>query len=327
MFGGVKPTAAVLYLARSVSLAEAGETVQMFPPGKQNVKPSRVDGKEPEEIELTIDAQTAADLEAIRAELQARADANEGDAPYFDFNHEDGPASGWPKRIFWGGDDPLLGGVRAETEWSSAGDEARTGKTFRRFSPAFYADGGRVTGCPVNMGGLVNRAAFRAIQPFFAKDPESQPSPESPPNEPTMNEAEIKALQDENANLKTQIAEMQKSLDALTLQAKCAAENEAKTLVAKAASEGRIPPGEEVQKKWTAAIVADPTAKDLLLAMAPTPALVSGKVTDSTKAPGTATETPALLLAKYHALPRAEQPAFYAKHAADLKTARDQAIR
>ena len=272
----VKPTA-ILYLARSVSLDDAGDTVQMFPPGKQTVKPSRVDGKEPEEITLTIDEQTAADLESIRATLQARADANEGDAPYFDFNHEDGPASGWPKRIFWGGEDPQRGGVRAEVEWSSAGDEARTGKTFRRFSPAFFADAGRVTAAPVNMGGLVNRAAFKTIQPFFAKDPEPSPNP-TPTPEPPMNEAEIKALQNELAALKAEKAEMQTMLDGLTLQAKTAAENEAKTLVAKAAAEGRIPPGEEIQKKWTASIVADPNAKDLLLAMAPNPALAAKSV-------------------------------------------------
>jgi hypothetical protein len=274
----VKP---ILYLARSVSLDDSGGSVQMFPPGAQTVTPSRADGKEPEQITLTIDERTAADLESIRAALQAKADAGDGDAPYFDFNHADGEASAWPKKIFWGGDDPLLGGVRAEVEWSAAGDAARQGKTFRRFSPAFFAENGRVTGVPVNMGGLVNRAAFTRIQSFFAKQAEA-----TTPTPPPMNEAEIQALQEENATLKTQLAEMKAQLDELTLQAKSAAENEAKTLVAKAAAEGRIPPGEEIQKKWAASIVADPSAKELLLAMAPNPALLAKSVIQGKPADG-----------------------------------------
>jgi hypothetical protein len=101
-----------------------------------------------------------------------------------------------------------------------------------------------------------------------------------------MNEAEIKALQEENATLKTQLAEMKAQMEELTLQAKCAAENEAKTLVAKAAAEGRIPPGEEIQKKWTAALAADPSAKELLLAMAPNPALLAKSVIQGKPADG-----------------------------------------
>ena len=293
MAGVTQPTA-MLYLARSVSLPPAaGDTVQMFPPGTQTVTPSRANGDEPQALTLTIDARTAEDLESIRAALQAKADAGEGDAPYFDFNHQDGEASAWPRRIFWAGDDPLLGGVRAEVEWSAAGESAVHGKTFRRFSPAFFAAGGRVTGVPVNMGGLVNRAAFTRIQPFFAKSPDesdasgasdaSDPSPQPEPPDtpdptPTMTDEEIKALQDENAALKNQLAEMQSQLDALTLQAKAAAESEAKTLVARAAAEGRIPPGEEIQAKWTAALVADPSARELLLAIAPHPALAAASI-------------------------------------------------
>ena len=268
--------AATLYLARSTALPVAGDSIQMFPPGKQVVTPSRLDGKEPKPLELMIDEQTAADLEAVRAALQAKADAGEGDAPYLDFNHDDGEASAWVKRIFWGGDDALLGGVRVEVEWSAAGEAAVQGKTFRRFSPCFFASNGRVTGAPVNMGGLVNRAAFTTIQPLFAKEAECADE-ESTTTEstttPTMTEEQIQALETENADLKAKLAEMQTQLDEATATAKAAAEKEAASVVAAAAKEGRIPPGEEIQKKWAAAIVADPSAKDLLLAMAPNPAL------------------------------------------------------
>lgn len=295
----------------------------MFPPGKQVVTPSRADGSEPEQIELTIDAATAETLESLRAELQAKADAGEGDAPYFDFNHDDGEASAWPKRIFWAGDDPLLGGVRAEVEWSSAGDTARQGKTFRRFSPAFYAADGRITGAPVNMGGLVNRAAFTRIQPLFAKqnpetrDPKPDPKPE--PTE-TMTPEEITALQEENAALKKSLGELQAKLGEME-------KKEAEAFIELAAKEGRIGTDPALKAKWVESLIKDPAAKDLLLAMAPNPALTE-KITTPTKSDDKETvKDAAALLAKYHELPREDRPAFFAKHADALKQARDQALR
>jgi phage I-like protein len=318
MVRGSHMTAETLYLARSVSLAAASDSVQMFPPGKQVVTPSRADGKEPTEIELTIDEQTAADLEALRAELQAKADAGEGDAPYFDFNHSDGEASAWPKRIFWAGDDPLLGGVRAEVEWTAAGEAAVQGKTFRRFSPAFYAGNGRITGAPTNMGGLVNRAAFTRIQPLFAKEPDPQPTPQPETN--TMNEEEIAALQQENATLKSALEELQAKLGEMN-------KKEAEATVAMAAKEGRIGTDPALQAKWVESILKDPSAKDLLLAMAPHAALTEKVIDPKRTAEKEVVQDAAALLAKYDELPREEKPVFFAKHAAELKQARDKALR
>lgn len=272
----------IIYLARASALEKGLTDVQMFPPGKQTVIPSNADPKKkPVAIQVTIDEQTALDLEAVRAAYQAKADAGEGDAPFFDFNHADGAAAAWPKRIYWGGDDALLGGVRAECEPSSEGEEAVAGKTFRRFSPAFYQPvDGRITGVPINMGGLVNRAAFTKIAPLFAKDgaeidgeddPQSQISN---PQSETMTPEEIAALQEENAKLKNDLAAMQSKLDEMSIAGKAAAETDAKNVVACAAKEGRIPPAPEIQAKWVDAIVADPNAKELLLAMAPNPALL-----------------------------------------------------
>jgi phage I-like protein len=282
------------------------------------VTPSRADGKEPTEIELTIDEQTAADLEALRAELQAKADAGEGDAPYFDFNHSDGEASAWPKRIFWAGDDPMLGGVRAEVEWTAAGEAAVQGKTFRRFSPAFYAGNGRITGAPTNMGGLVNRAAFTRIQPLFAKEPDPQPTPQPETN--TMNEEEIAALQQENATLKSALEELQAKLGEMN-------KKEAEATVAMAAKEGRIGTDPALQAKWVESILKDPSAKDLLLAMAPHAALTEKVIDPKRTAEKEVVQDAAALLAKYDELPREEKPVFFAKHAAELKQARDKALR
>lgn len=303
---------AVLFLARSVSLAIAGETVQMFPPGKQTVTPSRADGEEPEEMELTIDEATATTLEAIRAELQAKADSGEGDAPYFDFNHQDGEASAWPKRIFWAGEDPLLGGVRADVEWSAAGEAAVQGKTFRRFSPAFYAAAGRITGVPVNMGGLVNRAAFTRIAPLFAKESTTTP--------PIMNEEQIKALQEENAALKSQLTELQAGMAEMK-------KKDAESTVELAAKEGRIGTDPALKAKWVESIVKDPAAAELLLAMAPHPALDPKKITTTTAAKDAEiVKDAAALLAKFYELPREEKDAFFAKHSTALKAAREAAL-
>lgn len=259
-----------LFLARSANLSVAEDgSIQMFPPGEHKIVPSSTDpSKEPKAIDVKIDEATAQLLEAKRAEYQAAADAGNGDAPYLDFNHDDQEASAWPKRIFWGGDDPLLGGVRAEVEWSGAGDAAVKGKNFRRFSPAFYAADGRITGAPVNMGGLVNRAAFTRIQPLFAKQSE-----EPPTDPPTMTEEEITALKEENESLKTQLAEQKTMLESLQAKAKEADEKAADEAVAQAAKDGRIGTSEELHAKWKAQILADPNAKELLLALPVNPAL------------------------------------------------------
>ena len=312
MTGGVTDTD-LLYFARAAAEL-SGSDLQIFPPGAQVVSPTPASGGEAKEMTLTIDEATAAVLELSRATYQARADAGEGDAPYLDFNHDDREASAWPKRIFWAGSDPKTGGVRAEVEWSSAGQEAVSGKTFRRFSPAFYAADGKVTGAPVNMGGLVNRAAFTKIQPLFAKFSDPTPPP------PIMTPEEITALQAENAALKEQLTELQAMSSKQDEALKAHAKADATAIVALAAKEGRIAPAAEVQEKWVASLLANPESKELLLAMAPHPALVT--VVKAKSADQTLVEDAAALLAKFEALPRDEQPAFYATHKAALTSLR-----
>ena len=232
----------VLFLARAAALSGLAD-VQMYPPGKQVIIPSNADPKKK-------------------------------------------PAAAWPKRIYWGGDDALLGGVRAECEPSSEGEEAVNGKIYRRFSPAFYEPkDGRITSAPVNMGGLVNRAAFTKIAPLFAKaeseseieieDGADDDEPATDPQSSTMTPEEIAALQKQIEELTAANADLQQKVDEMAITAKAAAETDAKNVVACAAKDGRIPPAPEIQAKWVSAIVADPSAKDLLLAMAPNPALLT----------------------------------------------------
>jgi phage I-like protein len=142
--------------------------IQYMPPGEHEINASS--NGEPINMVVKVDAEAASRLDSYLQEKIEAAKAGSTDRPFFDFNHDDREAAAWPTEIYWGGDDKLTGGVRAKVEWSGAGMSAIKDKLFRRFSPSFIPDEeGRVISSDTNMGGLVNRAAFQAIQPLFAK--------------------------------------------------------------------------------------------------------------------------------------------------------------
>lgn len=149
--------------------------LQYMPPGRHRIRASQ--GGKPLSVEVAVDAQTAVTLQTfLAARLTAAAEGHD-DRPFFDFNHEDREASAWPTEFYWAGDDPQGGGVRARLEWSDAGKRAVEGRTFRRFSHTFHLDAsGQITGSEINMGGLVNRAAFKRIAPLFAAEIEPSDS-------------------------------------------------------------------------------------------------------------------------------------------------------
>lgn len=143
--------------------------IQYMPPGQHRIHASK--GGKPVTLDITVDAATAETLNTFLQTQLAKASSGSEDRPFFDFNHEDREAAAWPTEFTWAGDDPVTGGVRAKVEWSGAGKTAIEQKTFRRFSPTFIPDAnGRVAGSETNMGGLVNRAAFKSIQPLFARE-------------------------------------------------------------------------------------------------------------------------------------------------------------
>jgi phage I-like protein len=173
-----------LHAAFSNALAEGSALpadIQYMPPGRHSIRASQ--GGKPVSVEVAVSASTAAVLQSfLAAKLSAAAEGRE-DRPFFDFNHEDREASAWPTEFYWAGDDPQTGGVRARVEWSDAGKRAVEGRTFRRFSPTFHLDAaGQVTGSEINMGGLVNRAAFKRIAPLFASAPEDRAPAETHPS-------------------------------------------------------------------------------------------------------------------------------------------------
>lgn len=300
---------AMIIHALSVDLPSAfdGDTVeiQYMPPGKgQAVTARRGDGKVVS-LRLDITEQTARVVQGDLERMLAKASKNEDDLPYLDFNHDDQEASGWPKRAWWGGDDPKTGGVRMLVELSTAGKSAITGKLFRRFSPSFLSsDGKQVDGVPVNMGGFVNRAAFKRISPMWAKEgAETDPACAGGAGDALQNKkkeaTEMKLLMqvlarlglvssadlEESAAIAQVTAKHEEAQGKLTaaIAAKDAAEGENKTLkgrlaesqkanakaiVARAVAEGRLPAqAKEVHQKWEDTISADPKAAELLEAM------------------------------------------------------------
>lgn len=156
------------------------EDIQWAPPGKHTIKASA--GGKPVTKVVIVNAKSAQAVQTFFADAMAKAGSNEDDLPFFDFDHQDGAASAHPTEFYWGGDDPKTGGIRAKLEWTGAGKAAVLGKDFRRFSPAMkLADNGEIVGSEINMGGLVNRAAFQKIQPVRAKGT-------ADPDEPTQDQ-------------------------------------------------------------------------------------------------------------------------------------------
>ena len=154
--------------AGSALTDEDGDDIQWMPPGVHEIEPSTPDG-EVKKITVLVDEAAAEAVEEARARYQAEFDAGRGDAPYTDFCHADQEASSWVLRVYWGGDDPKKGGIRAVVDWTDEG-RAKKGKSLKRFSPGFYVSDepdaeGRyhITGAPAKMGGLVNRAAWRYL--------------------------------------------------------------------------------------------------------------------------------------------------------------------
>lgn len=138
--------------------------IQWMPPGEQ--APIVHVAGEPRELNFSVKAQHAQAFDAMLQRLRSLAAAGAGDVPYIDFDHADGAASGRPSQFYWGGEDPKKGGIRLKGKWTASGKAAVTGDApeFTRFSPEWYFDeADEPLAIGVNLGGLVNRAAFKTI--------------------------------------------------------------------------------------------------------------------------------------------------------------------
>jgi hypothetical protein len=142
--------------------------IQWMPPGTHTI--TAFSGGQPKTVTVIVDKKTADVLQSQLQSMLIAARAGVADRPYLDFNHEDSAAAGFITKMCWGGDDPQAGGIRVFVDWSQPGLAAIKGHAYRRFSPSFFVDSSnRVCGFPLNMGGLVNKAAFTSIAPVAAK--------------------------------------------------------------------------------------------------------------------------------------------------------------
>jgi hypothetical protein len=258
------------------------DEIQWMPPGKHTVRPT-VDGK-PKEISLEVTQELAGKFAGQLAELRKAADEGRGDLPYLDFNHEDGAAAAEVTGLRWAGDDAKEGGIRAQVRWSAAGRAALEGRTFRRFSPQWYTDkrSGAPVGIDVNLGGLVNRAAFRTIQPVVAKrdDTHAPVMDETLKTELTqlltaalapintrLSELETKAKA--TADAITPITEITNRVKALETSRTEGVLTAAKAKVAAWAAEGRIPAQDTAAHEALAKAIADNPVLETTMAKLP----------------------------------------------------------
>jgi hypothetical protein len=158
-------------LPGGIETGQLPDEIMWMPPGRHTIQAIR-SGK-PAKVDVTVDEEAARKVSKAHREYMAGVSRNEEDHPYFDENHEDRDATAHPISFRWGGDDPQRGGIRAKVAWTDRGKQALLGRNYRRFSPSFYLDDeGKISGAPVNMGGLVNRAAFKRIAPVVSKEAE-----------------------------------------------------------------------------------------------------------------------------------------------------------
>lgn len=208
--------------AVQLSPTATGEMMYM-PGGVQMITP--IDGGIGQPIKVLVDGSGAAALNEQVAALKAR-----NKRPFFDFNHEDGPASFWPEEFYYS--ETPAPGIYCRGEWSASGRASVEGKEWRQFSPVFHVDNKRANPARIvcraqakpNMGGLVNDPAFHQILPLWAKNADGAHSISNQENK--MNEQELAALRAKNQELQTEIDTLKSQ------QAALKAKNENDALVA-----------------------------------------------------------------------------------------------
>lgn len=151
--------------------------IQVFPPGK-GVKFTLQDFPG-QEFEMDVDASVAAKANADLQNLIARANAGLGAAPFADKNHEDAEKTFTPLRYFWGGDDPIRGGVRVVPDWTPFGAALVKAKAFSYFSGNFLFSKAKKKFLGLineNIGGLVNRPGFATQAAYAHAAPPTTPN-------------------------------------------------------------------------------------------------------------------------------------------------------
>ncbi len=282
--------------------------IQWMPPGEHTIHAFQGDQRVTRTVRVT--AKTAERMQQLLQEIRSKAASGSEDLPYIDFNHDDSAAAGFITAFRWAGEDPVTGGIRATIEWTAPGKAALQGRAYRRFSPSFTANAdGEVTGAPLNMGGLVNRAAFKTIHPIVAGAAGTNQADTSPMDSQDQLAANLAAAQQKIIDLTAQLASAKgdrtiaaKDAEITALKDKIEAYEtaeaervkvDAKSAIADAVAAGKIPPQDkELQAHYEAVFAANPAAGKVILAKLPVAAALGGQITSGQNG-ATKTLTPA----------------------------------
>lgn len=218
----------------AVQLAPTASGEMMYMPGGvQTITP--INGGIGQPMKVIVDAGGAAQLNTQCAALKAR-----NKRPFFDFNHEDGPASFWPEEFYFS--EAPEPGIYCRGEWTASGKAGVEGKEWRQFSPVFHVDNKRGNPARIvcrqfakpNMGGLVNDPAFHTILPLWAKNADGAQSIST--KNINMTPEELAALQAKNTELQTELDALKSQQTAL----KAKNENDALVTAQIAAKESEL---------------------------------------------------------------------------------------
>src|SRR4051812_24903193 len=90
--------------------ASLPKDIQWAPPGAHTINASR--GGMPCQIAVNVNEEGAKNAQQAFEQIMELVGKNEEDRPYIDLNHNDEEAAAWPAGFFWGGEDPIKGGIR-----------------------------------------------------------------------------------------------------------------------------------------------------------------------------------------------------------------------
>jgi len=266
---------------------EVPEWIMWMPAGVHEITATR--GGKPWTGKIHVGPEDAAVVQSALSELLKGKQR-----PYIDFDHSGGAAAGWPLEAAWR--DQPEPGIWIRVEWSAAGRDAILGRTYRAFSPRWYAsedaDGiAHVAGLPLNIGGLVNDPAFREIEPIWSKNTARTMS--------TTN-TEMAALQARIAELEAQKQELEARLESdetraaleaaqaelnttrdklarLEQELEARKRRDADACIQAAVARGAIAPKDETTiERWRKLILEDPANAELLAKLPGRPALQAG---------------------------------------------------
>lgn len=258
------------------------EWISWAPGGARNITVVDPDTAKVVSRHVVVDARTAERLnQFIQAKLAEAARGVE-DLPFTDFNHEDAEASGHPVEARWVNDTPE-GRVEIKQDWSGAGKAKLFDRAYRRFSPSFFTNAaGEIVQFALNLGGLVNRAAFKTNKPIVA----GGPGDTTTIMDPTQLAADLAAAQVKIAELQSQLdqtasktivqakdAEITSLKSQITTLQTAAADQvkvDAKAAIAGAIAAGKLPPKDtDIQAHYESLYVANPAATKAILAKLP----------------------------------------------------------